>query len=244
MREFLTLLRERAPVAEAADHPFGQPHNAERDARPAEGPFPVALFSHGNSGLRRQSCFLTTHIASWGAVVAAPDHSGNTTFEMVSVTDPDELKQIHLNARRDRPRDLATVLDTVAVGGDRWPAVEPDEDGWLNLDLNVSGPGPEASIHPARAKPFLLPGGFHLLVGRDIQDRWQLERLLNAALIWATALTIALGLIGGLVMRRKLLRRIDSINRASRAIMAGDLARRVPTTGSGDDHARSRSSPL
>jgi len=113
-----------APVGEVADHPFGQPHGAERDAPPAEGPRPLALFSHGNAGLRRQSCFLTTHLASWGVVVAAPDHSGNTTFEMVPITDREELKRIHLNARRDRPRDLITVLDAIVAGSDRWPAVD------------------------------------------------------------------------------------------------------------------------
>jgi dienelactone hydrolase len=35
--------------------------------------FPLVLFSHGFSGYREQSTFLTTHIASWGFVVASPD---------------------------------------------------------------------------------------------------------------------------------------------------------------------------
>jgi pimeloyl-ACP methyl ester carboxylesterase len=115
---------EDAPAGEPADHPFAQPHAAERDLPPIEGPCPVALFSHGNSGLRRQSTFLTTHLASWGAIVAAPDHTGNTTFEMFSVTDPEELKRIHLDSRRDRPRDLTSVLDAVAAGSKRWPAAD------------------------------------------------------------------------------------------------------------------------
>jgi dienelactone hydrolase len=37
------------------------------------GPFPLVLFSHGFAGYRDQSTFLTTHLASWGFVVAAPD---------------------------------------------------------------------------------------------------------------------------------------------------------------------------
>ena len=115
---------DNAPVGEPANHPYGQPHAAERDARPADGPHPLALFSHANSGLSRQSTFLSTHLASWGAVVAAPDHTGNTTFEMVGVTDREELKQIHLDARRNRPRDLATVLEAVATGREHLPAVD------------------------------------------------------------------------------------------------------------------------
>ncbi len=47
---------------------------AGRDADAAEGPFPVVLFSHGSAGIRLQSSFLTSHLASWGMVVASPDH--------------------------------------------------------------------------------------------------------------------------------------------------------------------------
>jgi dienelactone hydrolase len=47
---------------------------AGRDAPVADGEFPVVLFSHGFSGFRLQSTFLTSHLASWGMIVAAPDH--------------------------------------------------------------------------------------------------------------------------------------------------------------------------
>jgi len=40
------------------------------------GPFQVVLFSHGLGGYRLSSTFLTTHLASWGFVVVAPDHLG------------------------------------------------------------------------------------------------------------------------------------------------------------------------
>jgi dienelactone hydrolase len=36
--------------------------------------FPLVLFSHGTAGFRDQATFLTTWLASWGMVVAAPDH--------------------------------------------------------------------------------------------------------------------------------------------------------------------------
>ena len=47
---------------------------AGRDAAVADGVFPIALFSHGFSGMRMQSTFLTSHLASWGMIVVAPDH--------------------------------------------------------------------------------------------------------------------------------------------------------------------------
>ena len=37
------------------------------------GPYPLVLFSHGFAGYRDQSTSLTTHLATWGFVVAAPD---------------------------------------------------------------------------------------------------------------------------------------------------------------------------
>ncbi|MGI8754389.1 MAG: alpha/beta hydrolase family protein [Acidimicrobiales bacterium] len=43
-------------------------------AAATDGPFPVVLFSHGYAGFPEQSADLTTHLASWGFVVVAPDH--------------------------------------------------------------------------------------------------------------------------------------------------------------------------
>jgi predicted dienelactone hydrolase len=48
--------------------------DAARDAAVADGEFPLVLFSHGFTGIRQQSTFLTAHLASWGMIVAAPDH--------------------------------------------------------------------------------------------------------------------------------------------------------------------------
>jgi predicted dienelactone hydrolase len=125
----------RFETAVAANHPMNQTHDARNDAAPAPGLFPLIAFSHGNSGLRRQSTFLTTHLASWGFVVTAPDHVGNTLFEMIKITDEDERKRAHLETRENRPRDLATAIDVVsnppAEQRGRWPEVEPDRIGVL-----------------------------------------------------------------------------------------------------------------
>ena len=118
---------ERSP--EAA-HPIGAPHAARKDAPPdtAAGPCPLVAFSHGNSGFACQSTFLTTHLASWGMVVTAPDHTGNTFFEMLGIENEDERIRVHKQARSDRPRDLGAAIDAVLAGGP-WPEASTERIG-------------------------------------------------------------------------------------------------------------------
>jgi hypothetical protein len=79
-----------------------------------------------------------------------------------------------------RPQGFSIYLLTDAAGAplvgnlNRWPPVEPDESGFLEFEL-VAGPGEPP--HRARAKPFVLRGGFQLLVGRDLEE---LESVLSS----------------------------------------------------------------
>ncbi len=52
-----------------------------RDAVVLKGHFPLVLFSHGLCGIPNQSVFLTTVLASWGFIVAAPPHPGNEIID-------------------------------------------------------------------------------------------------------------------------------------------------------------------
>ena len=99
-----------------AEHPFARPHRAVADAPAGDGAFPLVVFSHGNSGTRRQSTFLTTHLASWGIAVVAPDHSGNTFAEMLAIASEDERIRVHLDARERRPDDALAALDAALAG--------------------------------------------------------------------------------------------------------------------------------
>jgi predicted dienelactone hydrolase len=75
-----------------------------RDVARAPGSFPVVLFSHGNAGIRFQSIFLATHLASHGYVVASPDHHGNTFLDIGAGT-------IDGQSFVNRPLDMKFVLD-------------------------------------------------------------------------------------------------------------------------------------
>ena len=63
----------------------GSSQEAVRDAEPVDEAFPPIVFSHGFAGHRRQTTHLCTHLASHGYVVAAPDHVGNTTIDVIGL---------------------------------------------------------------------------------------------------------------------------------------------------------------
>jgi signal transduction histidine kinase len=106
--------------------------------------------------------------------------------------------------------------------------------GWIEFSYTVETfEGPEH--HRARAYHLSLPNGSVLLVGRDIEERRRFAGLIQSTLYFALGFTILLGLVGGLLMSRNFLHRIESITAASRSIMAGDLSKRVPISGTGDE---------
>jgi signal transduction histidine kinase len=93
----------------------------------------------------------------------------------------------------------------------------------------------EGSEHHALVRVYELPGGFRLLVGRDLDERERLYDVILAAGQWSIALVIILGLTGGFFVARRVLHRVDAMTETSRTIMAGDLSGRLPTTGSEDE---------
>jgi signal transduction histidine kinase len=87
----------------------------------------------------------------------------------------------------------------------------------------------------AFANVFRLPSGYRLIVGRDIEDRRELARLVRSAMLWGLGVMALFGIGGGYWVSRKLLARIDSLSDTTRTIMEGDLTGRLPVNGSGDE---------
>jgi signal transduction histidine kinase len=87
----------------------------------------------------------------------------------------------------------------------------------------------------ALARIFALPGGFRLLVGRDLGDRARIGAVMVHAMAVSLVFFAALAALGALFVARRVLTRIDAMNRSARAIMGGDLSLRLPVSGSGDE---------
>src|SRR6516165_11414758 len=102
-------------------------------------------------------------------------------------------------------------------------------------DANVTRNGrPSLS----RLLPRLLPDGSVLVVGRDMEDQREIEQLVWHALLGGGAVALLLAIGGALLFRRQLELRVGAIRRTAREIGAGDLSRRIPTSGVEDEFAR------
>ena len=114
------------------------------------------------------------------------------------------------------------------------PAMSPIE-GWTVMEVPR-----EASDQPSRGEEMTalgrrLANGEFLLVG---ENRYRAEKARDAIILafgWGIAITVLLALGGGALLAVGFLRRIEEINRTSRAIMASNLSDRVPTRGGGDE---------
>ena len=122
----------------------------------------------------------------------------------------------------------------IAGNLDGWPQIiyRPNSFVEFNYERRVGG---ATTLRRARGRIFALTGGFQLLVARDVHERHETVRLFSTTLPWSLMLMLVLGVIGGGFMSRNLIARLDSINDTSREIMAGDLSRRIPIRGSGDE---------
>ena len=114
-----------------------------------------------------------------------------------------------------------------------WPK-ENENGGWIDFTLEDAGTAGD-EVHMARARPFLLRGGFHLLVGRDTETLQVAKTRIIQSLSWGLVLTLVLGIAGGIVMSGRMLRRLDVINDTSQHIMDGNLSQRVLLSGDNDE---------
>lgn len=94
------------------------------------GPYPLLLFSHGSCGYPAQSTFMTPLIASYGFVVAAPPHPGNTIFEYPSCG----TSAAQAASFQERPADVIFATDQLlAASADStspfFGAVDPERIG-------------------------------------------------------------------------------------------------------------------
>jgi predicted dienelactone hydrolase len=137
--------------------------DAYADAPPATdaAPYPVMIFSHGFAGYPEQSLDITTHLASWGFVVAAPNHVDRsldgilgTAGRGVSPMDDVAVLQATLDLVEQRsegdgllkgladPQRVVTSGHSAGAGAAyRFASADPRVKGWISYSVGFGGRG-------------------------------------------------------------------------------------------------------
>ena len=77
--------------------------------------------------------------------------------------------------------------------------------------------------------------GNYLFVGWSTYQLHEMQEFVAASFLWGLAASVALALAGGVIMSRRLMRKIETVSETSRNIIDGDLTQRVPTQREGDE---------
>lgn len=116
----------------------------------------------------------------------------------------------------------APALPAEARGGGTFPYRPPSGDADSNERL-------------AAARVFALSNGLMLVVARDIEPQRTYLAATNRTLGLGVAFLALVGLAAGVALSRHVLKRVDAMTAASRSIMGGNLAERLPRTSTDDE---------
>jgi signal transduction histidine kinase len=116
-----------------------------------------------------------------------------------------------------------------------WPSTIATA-GWAEFRTPATSGGTGQPL--IRAMVERIPNGDRLLVGRDIGDLDGFARRIKEAVFVCVALIFVLAGVASILITRRTVGRIESINATSRAIMLSGLDRRIPLRGSHDEWDR------
>ncbi|MDB5936512.1 MAG: histidine kinase [Massilia sp.] len=87
------------------------------------------------------------------------------------------------------------------------------------------------TAHRTRLLTQHLPEGVTLVVGRDLSEQENIQSMVWEALATGTGAAVLLGIVGALMFRTQLRRRIAGIRLTAKDIQEGDLSSRIPASG-------------
>jgi signal transduction histidine kinase len=122
----------------------------------------------------------------------------------------------------------------VGAGGQRLAGklpIVPAQIGWSDVERKES----DGDISRRRVLAASLAGGARLIIGADREQIDEVEQAILDGFVSAFGAVLVLGIAGGIALSLAFLKRVETIRRTAEAIIAGDLAQRVPVSGTGDD---------
>ncbi|MEO9971764.1 MAG: HAMP domain-containing sensor histidine kinase [Hyphomonadaceae bacterium] len=106
------------------------------------------------------------------------------------------------------------------------------------FDVEYQRPDGEIVARPAEGRAVVLPDGGIILVAFDVGEFQRIVPRITRVVWTAAPIGLLMSLIGGIVISRSAARRADTLAKTAEGVMAGDLSRRVPVIGSGDEFDR------
>jgi signal transduction histidine kinase len=192
-----------------------------------------------------------------GIIIYLGRHTQQLVFSQITETVDAEVQSLNEQYQIGGIRRLIDTVDqrtsqpgsnlylVTTVSGDKlagnlsdMPASVLQNEGWSEILYRKSEEGSDAKPSRAVVRVFTIPGGFHVLVGRDYEERDRLRQILAQPARWSVLLIVVMGVAGGLFIARRVLKRIDAMTATNERIMAGDLSGRLAITGSGDEFDR------
>ncbi len=173
--------------------------DAGRDAAVAGGKHPVVLFSHGYSGIRVQSSYITSHLASWGMVVISPDHwsrdlnhvFGNNPVGNRESAVTDLFDSLDLVAADARFADAMDIDRLIAVGhsagGGTVARAARDEriDGFVSMASGLLDSNDSATSDVVPQKPsFYIAGRADQVTPVETVTRPAFNAAASPSLLW------------------------------------------------------------
>lgn len=158
-----------------------------------------------------------------------------------------ELGEILTDPQAETPHGLQSLVQAMTRHSPGFYYLLQDAQGKVeagNLPAIASqegvrewGPVDEPSLRPfanLRGRGVAFHGDY-VFVGWSTHQLREMEEMVTGAFLWGLGASITLALAGGIVMSGRLLRKIEAVSETSRDIIRGDLLRRVPIPGAGDE---------
>jgi signal transduction histidine kinase len=209
--------------------------------------FKLALIAIGTFGVIVSAIFSYVYLSTSSYVRSRSDRAIMTEYR--SLQDAYERKGrdglIALIQQRTADNGFADSVyilvapSSAVLGGnlEAWPRTVTAARGWT--EFRAPEPLSGAANRPLlRAMLETFPSGDRLLVGRDISDIDSFVDQIRIAVISGVALIFVVAGVASILVTRRTVGRIESINATSRAIMQSGLDKRIPLRGTHDEWDR------
>lgn len=139
---------------------------------------------------------------------------------------------LHEHAHPNGALDFAVLENGKRIAGHlkSWPAAV----GWSVLPYREL----DGEVGKRRFLRADLGNEVAMVVGADPEQVDEVKTAILDGFLSAFGAVLVLGIVGGIALSLMLLRRVEAIRRTAEAIIAGDLSRRIPLRGTGDDFDR------